>query len=132
MTWKQDRETLRDYIRENKPEGQVATALYVLVSHMRGKLHMKYCNSNNPYENHRYKTTSELPEPRAKLVRSYGSSLDYYHKMIYIGSLEDQERWFFEIGALRLLPLEFEEISERVFAGYPEEKKDLPEVAVAV
>jgi len=133
MTWREDRETLRNYIREHKPEGEVATTLYVLVSHMRGKIHMKYCNSFGAYKNCRYKSKSVLPKPTGKLARAYQGSLDYYHQRIYIGSLEDQENWFSEVGhkSLRFLPPEVDEITDRIFLGYPQEK-DLPELAVAV
>lgn len=133
MTWKQDREILRNYIRENKPEGAVATALYVLVSHMRGKIHMNYCNSYDPYANGRYRTTSALPKPKAKLRRAYGLEESFYSKMIYIGSLADQEAWFAAVGrrSMKYLPPEFDAIADRIFSGYPAEK-DLTELAVAV
>jgi len=133
MTWKQDRETLRNYIRENKPEGEAATALYVLVAHMHGKLHMNYCNSYDPYANGRYRTTSELPDKKYKLFRAYGIEERFYTKMVYIGSLADQEAWFSEVGrkSMKYLPPEFDSIADRVFSGYPEEKY-LPELAVSV
>ena len=120
---------MRDYVRNNKPSGLEATAVYVLISHMRGKIHMKYFNKCNMWPG--YKSTSEVPKADDKLIRAYGEYADTYHAYVYIGSLEDQALWFEKIGKNHIPVVEgFGSIADRVIiTGYPKEDLE-PQEAV--
>jgi len=122
-TWKEDREKLRSWARDIKPAGGTATVIYALISHMRGKIHMRYYGKYNVWLNGKYKTSSELPVPCRKLEGAYGYYVDTYQKKSYIGSLEDQERWLNMVG-LKMLPLPLAEVGKSVMEGYPEEEAE--------
>jgi len=94
--WRSDRNWLREQLR-GKPEGLYATFLNVLVSHMRGKLHMTtyrlkaggWCNSNT-----RYVSRVTIPEKRKPFVlKAYGTDAQYYYARSAILDLRDQEAW---------------------------------------
>jgi len=127
-TWKEDRLKLRAWARDTKPSGEAATAVYTLISHMREKIHMRYYGKYNIWVNGYYKTSSVPPAACKKLQGAYGDYTEEYHKRVYIGSLEDQERWLKEVG-LKFLPLELVEVGKSVMEGYPEEEEAM-QVAV--
>lgn len=128
--WKEDRNRLRDYVRNEKPSGLAATAVYVLISHMRGKIHMKYFNKCNMWCGMGYSSKSALPKADRKLIRAYGEYADQYHKYVYVGSLEDQANWFENIGK-KFLPKELNEIAARVIGGYTDDELGEREVVQA-
>lgn len=118
-TWKEDREELRRLITEKNPhckiEGEYATLLFVLVSHMRGKLHMR---SYKLYTGG-WRGWTAPKRPNAviseKLRRSYHDAQAFYERAV-IETLEDQAEWlrqeYEDMGnkALR-------ELTERVLAN---------------
>jgi len=93
MDWKTDRNSLKAEIRKNAKEGGMkATFLYVLISHMRGKIHMKY---HNKYHGgwRGWKSEPKREEIPKEFHKAYGDcALQYYNGSI-IENLADQEEW---------------------------------------
>jgi hypothetical protein len=93
-SWKEDRERLRKEIRETKPTGLRATLLYALVSHMRGKLHMRWYQKYHGGWGSWDKKDIEVNESAVNEVRkAYGEYAETYAKRAAITSLEDQQKW---------------------------------------
>jgi len=115
MTWQEDREKLREALRlgmQNKTlRGLEATFLCVLVSHMRGKIHMgSYAAKKGGWRPWQIRTARETKAPEV-YVKRYGDWAQKYFEDSVIETLADQEAWIrkfiyevdFEVGALQLL-----------------------------
>ena len=123
MDWKSDSDLLRKRIREEKPTGSKATFLYVLISHMRGKIHMRY---DNKYHGgwRGWKAEPKREEIPKEFYTAYGrdDALQFYNGSV-IENLADQEEWirrFYE-GCYKSDKVMFE-LVERVIRGYNEEE----------
>jgi len=95
--WVADREFLRGRIQMQKPSGGFATFLYCLVSHMRGKLHMrwyqKYHGGFSTKYRHRNASVTPLADIPAEVKAAYsGLEREYYVRCSLLG-LEDQAAW---------------------------------------
>lgn len=117
MTWKEDRNRLRDALREGMRKktlkGLEATFLCVLVSHMRGKIHMRLFSAKKGGWRVGLNTLGRFHPEDVPAVWSkrYGDCAQIYYEGSVIETLEDQEAWIrrftrevdFEFGALHLL-----------------------------
>jgi hypothetical protein len=117
MTWKEDRNRLRDALREGMRKktlkGLEATFLCVLVSHMRGKIHMRlFSAKKGGWRVGSIQPGRFYPEDvPAVWAKRYGNCAQRYYEGSVIETLEDQEAWIkkflrevdFEHGALHLL-----------------------------
>lgn len=124
MLWKDDRNTLREALREGMRKktlhGLEGTFLCVLVSHMRGKIHMRSFSAKKGG----WRTGLGAPgrfrpeDVPAVWSRRYGEYAQLYYEGSVIETLEDQAAWIqrftrqvdFEFGTLQLLA----ELVERV------------------
>jgi len=97
MDWKTDRDRLRKEIRKaSKDGGMKATMLYVLISHMRGKIHMKWYGKYNGgwgSLKERWPDDRKIENIPETIKKAYGDSADFYYKMTVIENLKDQEVW---------------------------------------
>ncbi len=119
MDWKTDRETLRSATHE-KLSGLEATVIYALISHMHGRLHMRYYNKYHGgwrWE----KTTKRGPAP-AEFSKAYSTEAQYYFEKSVIENLADQEEWIkLNLGRVFSEDDELMEVAQRVLSGYVEE-----------
>lgn len=117
MTWKEDRNRLRDALREGMRKktlrGLEATFLCVLVSHMRGKIHMRSFSGKKGGWRAGLGAPGRVSPDAVPAVwaKRYGECAQLYYEGSVIETLEDQEAWIrrftrevdFEFGALHLL-----------------------------
>ncbi len=98
MDWKTDRNRLREIIRsKNRAHGNYATFLYVLVSHMRGKIHMACYRKHNGG----WRGWAEPPKSSA------------------FETLQDQEEWIRKFNPpYERIDKELFELAERVLCPY--------------
>jgi len=94
-TWIEDRATLRELLRGEteggRPQGLLGTFLCVLVSHLRGRLHMRSYNSKaGGWRLFGGPKQEKAPAPFQKM---YGEMAQVYYEGSVITSLEDQEAW---------------------------------------
>lgn len=120
MTWKSDREHLRNLLREGPKSPLFATLFCALVSHMRGKVHMHFFKK---YEGgwrsmsvalRRQKPEGPISE---KLSAAYGEYAKEWYGCSVIENLEDQAEWIRGYGSSVLLSPELEAIRDRVLSG---------------
>jgi len=105
--WKQDRETLRKLARDPKT-GQ--TTIYALISHMRGKLHMRWYQKC--HGGWRGPSQAEL----------HHNDVDgWYCAGARIDNLEDQAAFIADAMKRKGFAVLVYDIAQRVLAGYPEE-----------
>jgi len=93
MDWKTDRNKLREEIKKNAKEGGfTATFLYVLISHMRGKIHMRY---HKKYRGgwRGFKSEPKRNEIPKEFTAAYGECALQYYNSAVIETLKDQEEW---------------------------------------
>lgn len=109
-TWREDRETLRSMAKEPGLAGEKATLLFTLISHMRGKLHMRsyklYSTGWRGWK-HPARPGAVLSE---KLKRSYHNPQEFYERAV-IETLEDQAEW------IRAYASAGDELVQRVLAN---------------
>jgi len=111
-TWKEDREALRSYAK-TPIDGQKATFIYVLISHMREKLHMKtYRFYHGGWKN--------LERERITAINTLSEQAEWIQYVLRQQDLIDklglQSSW---------LEPKLQEIARRVLTGYLAEEKDL-------
>jgi len=88
-TWKEDRLTLKAMARNNKG----TTLIYVMISQMREKLHMKCYNMRTGgWRSNRYVRKRPESAPAAYL-KQYGSMAQHYYERSAITDLDDQALW---------------------------------------
>lgn len=120
MLWKDNRNLLREALREGMRKktlnGLESTFLCVLVSHMRGKIHMRsFLGKRGGWRVRQ--GVAKGPAP-AVYGKRYGKYAQLYYEGCAIETLEDQAAWIqrffrevdFEFGALQLLA----ELVERI------------------
>ncbi len=120
MLWKDDRNSLREALREGMRKktlnGLEGTFLCALVSHMRGKIHMRsFSGKKGGWRAGRGVTKGPAP---AAYGKRYGEYAQLYYEGSAIETLEDQAAWIqrfsrevdFEFGSLQPLA----ELVERV------------------
>ena len=94
--WRDDRNWLRAALRE-KPVGVYATFLCVIVSHMRGKMHMssyKLKSAGWRRVSRRTSASTSMPEERqVALSKMYGDFVKCYYCAAVIEDLEAQAEW---------------------------------------
>lgn len=110
--WKEDRNFLRKIARENKLTGELGTFVYTLISHMRGKSHMrtykKYSGGwRKMYEV--YSASKNLTGVSPEYSKAYSTCDNVFYLMIRIETLEDQAEWI-----KRHMKDGYEEIAERI------------------
>lgn len=101
ITWKDDFDYLRKFIKDvetSNPTWYVPllrTLLYVLISHMRGRIHMhSYLRYKGGWNTgHIDKKTVDSASPCAKMVAAYGTWAKLYEVRSEINTLEDQAEW---------------------------------------
>ena len=100
-TWKEDYQYLRALIKQELKKGLCgdrATFLYTLISHMRGKIHMKtYKLYDGGWRTQCSKLAAPTKEARPKMHRMFNGAtehiLNHYYARAAITSLEDQARF---------------------------------------
>jgi hypothetical protein len=92
MDWKTDRDWLKAEIRrKDRAHGNYATFLYVLISHMRGKIHMRYYNKyHGGWRWSKKESEAEIPK---EFHKAYGDCAKTYYLNSVIENLADQEEW---------------------------------------
>jgi hypothetical protein len=122
MDWKKDRERLKAEIRKaSKDGGFKATMLYVLISHMRGKIHMKWYKK---YEGgwdgskERWPDTRKIENIPEEIKKAYGECVEYYYKRAAIETLKDQEIWIRKHLDFYKENEEMFELANRVISDY--------------
>lgn len=138
--WKKDRETLRRSMGKTFKFATEATLRYCLVSHMRGKLHMKwYAKYHGGWRSWREKvpTIEETPPPeiyKAYAGSSIGVSADELAASAYaraaIRNLDDQAQFISKYMNASWVDEELKALVERVLAGYPIEAVENKAMAV--
>jgi hypothetical protein len=109
MTWKQDRDWLRSEIKKGV-RGIKATMLYALLSHMRGKLHMRsYAQWGGGWN--RKADPSGIQAP-AYLEKAYGTEYQKWFDRCVILDLNQQAAWIRKYT--RQPGVTLQEIAERV------------------
>lgn len=99
-TWKEDRETLRKYAREYDanlgPEHR--TFIYVLISHMRNKLHMRSYKGKCAGWRSRFGKLErpEVSAPTRRWARMYGPLADFFYTRACVLTRDDQAAWIQE------------------------------------
>ena len=123
--WKKDRNRLRALTKEVVGKGTVATMVYALISHMRGKLHMRsYAKYHGGWRANTEKFKGEIPP---EMRKAYGeeSVARYYCARVIIENLNDQAAWikkYSESASVQArMGEELVELAGRVLEGYPEE-----------
>jgi hypothetical protein len=117
--WKTDRDKLREEIREHgKKGGMKATFLYVLLSHMRGKIHMQYYNKyHGGWRWSKKESEAEIPR---EFRSAYGDSAKTYYLNSVIEDLADQEEWIRKHIEFYKQNEEMFSLAERVIGAYNE------------
>lgn len=119
MTWKQDRE----YLRALKPKsGFVATIIYCLLSHMRGRLHMRYYLKYHGGWRHQSIAIPKRGQAPKEFTEAYGSFAQYYYQRSVLENLDDQAEWIERLAGKVFVEEEFMAVAERVLAGYPDQR----------
>jgi hypothetical protein len=122
MDWKTDHEWLRAEIRrKDRAHGIYATILYTLISHMRGKIHMKWYNKYHGGWRAWDRNAPKKGEPPKEIKAAYGDLAQQYYEWTAIETLEDQKEF------IRKHIEQFDNdknndllaIAERVIDGYP-------------
>lgn len=114
MTWKQDRDWLRAQIKTGV-KGIEATMLYVLLSHMRGKIHMHWYQKWHGGWNISAKAVkSELPKG---FLAAYKDYADLYYGRAIIDTLADQAAWIARYVIRRFGQDDLKDIAKRVLDG---------------
>ncbi len=97
--WLKDREALRTLAREGNLRGNEATLVYTLISHMRGKIHMRYYGKYRagwrPYPQKGVPKDKQVAALSREFHKAYGDYAKTYHYMIAIDDLNDQAEWLF-------------------------------------
>lgn len=122
MEWKQDQERLRQEIKEAHAKGGFRmTMLCTLLSHMRGRLHMRWYNK---YEGgwRAWSKTAPKKDPAPKEMKAaYGDMAQQYYEWSAIDTLEDQKE-FIRMHYATLKDEELLDLANRVISGYPMEE----------
>lgn len=117
-SWKEDMEWLRSEAKAGLTES-AATVVYVLISHMRGKIHMRWYKK-------RHGGWRSGWEGR---VTAYNEVDGYHCPGARIANLADQESWIRE--QLLMLGGRTVDIACRVLSGYPERQLTAPVAQLA-
>jgi hypothetical protein len=113
--WKADREFLRGVMRKEMYDSpSEATLVVALISHMRGKLHMKCYNSRaagwRPWRVNMKQR--EIPEElKETYTKRYGLSAGHYYSKSVLETLEDQAEW---IRTFLPLHKRYEDVASRI------------------
>lgn len=105
-SWKEDSDRLRQRIKE----GGGTTLVYVLLSHMRGKLHMRWYNKyGGGWRSGRFENSDDPIPP--EIAKAYTGMERFFYERCAIRNLEDQAAWI-----RQYVTREWEEIAERVLS----------------
>ena len=119
MDWKTDRDRLRAEIRKASKEGGFkATMLYVLISHMRGKIHMKWYNKYHGGWRAWDRGAPKKGEPSIGIKAAYGDLAQQYYEWSAIETLEDQKEFIRKHLNFYEKNEELFELANRVIDGY--------------
>jgi hypothetical protein len=119
MDWKTDRDRLRAEIRKaSKAGGMKATMLYVLISHMRGKIHMKWYNKYHGGWRPWSKDAPKKGEAPADIKAAYGDLAQKYYEWSAIETLEDQKEFIRKHLSFYSENDKLFELANRVIDGY--------------
>jgi hypothetical protein len=137
--WIKDRNRLRKELREGKRGGSMATMLCCLVSHMRGKQHMKSYKKLAGGWGNSGGTRTSVPAEERKLVQMYGDDALTYLNGSRVDNLDDQKKWIkkheYLLHAFPALDREgWEALRQRVLVNdyaEPEVPADMPTGALA-
>lgn len=133
--WKRDRKALRIMANDVVGRGTTATMVYVLISHMREKLHMRtFAKYYGGWRSLSVANTLALVKKiPPEFKTAYGTSANLYYRCAVIRDLNDQAEWIRKYSQNKFMAArlgkELVEIAERVLAGYPEEKTSAAAVA---
>ena len=119
-SWREDSDRLRQRIKE----GGGTTLVYALLSHMRGKLHMRWYNKYaGGWRSSKYVPGADEVIP-PEIHAAYGESAKYFYGRCVIRNLEDQAEWIRQYGMEK-----WSDLADRVIDGYVEEDAPLAQLA---
>lgn len=118
-SWQEDSDRLRQRIKE----GGGTTLVYALLSHMRGKLHMRWYNKYSGGWRSGKVELGDVEIP-PEIYAAYGESAKYYYGRCVIQNLDDQAVWI-----RQYMREEWEDLAERVLNGYVDEDAPLARMA---
>lgn len=126
--WKKDRNALRKILREAGLEGGEATFACCLVSHMRGKLHMRYYKKRHGgWRSWGAEPSKRGPAP-VEFHKAYGTEAQRYYELSVLENLDDQAEFIRRAMEHVVSDKKLLKIARRVLGGYPEQPSLLARV----